>query len=86
MGTITFLIIGLVAGAIARLIVPGDDPMGGLGTMLLGVIGPFFGGFLAALTFEGNLELSTTGVLGSIIGSVVALLVYRAARARGVTA
>lgn len=86
MGIITFLVIGLVAGAVARLIVPGDDPMGVLGTILLGVIGSFVGGSLAALVFEGNLELSASGVIGSIVGSVVALLVYRAARARGVTA
>ncbi len=86
MGIIAFLAIGLVAGAIARLIVPGDDPMGVLGTILLGVIGSFVGGSLAALVFEGNLELSASGVIGSIVGSVVALLVYRAARSRGVTA
>ncbi len=86
MGIITFLIVGLIAGALARLIVPGDDPMGVLGTMLLGVIGSFVGGFLAALVFEGNLELSASGIIGSIVGSIVALLVYRAARARGVTA
>ncbi len=86
MGIITFLIVGLIAGALARFIVPGDDPMGVLGTILLGVVGSFVGGSLAALVFEGNLELSASGIIGSIVGSIVTLLVYRAARSRGVTA
>lgn len=86
MGIITFLIVGLIAGALARFIVPGDDPMGVLGTILLGVVGSFVGGSLAALIFEGNLELSASGIIGSIVGSIVTLLVYRAARSRGVTA
>lgn len=86
MGIITFLIIGLIAGALARFLVPGDDPMGIVGTLVLGVIGSFVGGFLAAMIFEGDFDLSASGLIGSIVGAVVALLVYRAAKSRGVTA
>ena len=85
MDIMVFLIVGLIAGAVARLLVPGEDPMGILGTLILGVVGSFVGGFLAALIFAGDLELSAAGIIGSIIGAVIALLVYRAAKARGVT-
>ncbi len=86
MDFIVFLLIGLVAGAVARFLVPGRDPMGVLGTLLLGVIGSFVGGFLISLIFAGELALSTAGIIGSIVGAIVALLIYRAAKSRGVTA
>lgn len=86
MEIITFLLVGLIAGFVARLLVPGDDPMGLVGTLVLGVIGSFVGGFLAALVFSGELALNATGIVGSIIGAVVALLVYRFANRKGLTA
>jgi len=58
MGLIAFLLIGLVAGFIARALVPGPDPMGWLGTMVLGIVGSLVGGTLAALLFGGTLEVS----------------------------
>lgn len=73
MGLIGFLILGLVAGFIARWIMPGSQPMGWLQTMVLGVVGSFVGGTLAALIFGGNLELSAAGLLGSIIGAFIVL-------------
>lgn len=79
MGLIIFLIVGLIAGYIARAVVPGPDPMGLVGTLVLGVIGSFVGGFLAALVTSSEiLEFNATGLIGSIIGAIVALLVYRA--------
>ncbi|MFP5308948.1 MAG: GlsB/YeaQ/YmgE family stress response membrane protein [Actinomycetes bacterium] len=78
------MLLGLIAGAIARLLVPGRDPMGILGTMALGIVGSFVGGFLGALLFDGELALSTTSLLGSIIGAVIALLIYRQMNARTV--
>ena len=82
---IGFLILGIIAGALARLLVPGRDPMGILGTMLLGIVGSFVGGFLASLLLnrgsEGGL-LQPSGLIGSIIGAVLALLLYRAAVSR----
>ena len=78
MGLILFLIVGLIAGFIARALVPGPDPMGWVGTMVLGVIGSFVGGTLAALLFGGTLELSATGLIGSIVGSMIVLLLWRA--------
>lgn len=77
MGIIGFLLIGLLAGFIARALVPGPDPMGWLGTMVLGIVGSLVGGTLAALVFGGTLALSAAGIIGSIIGAIVVLLVWR---------
>ena len=78
MGLIVFLIVGLIAGFIARALVPGPDPMGWLGTMILGIIGSFVGGTLAALIFGGTLDISAAGLVGSIIGAIIVLLIWRA--------
>jgi uncharacterized membrane protein YeaQ/YmgE (transglycosylase-associated protein family) len=78
MGLIVFLIVGLIAGFIARALVPGPDPMGWLGTMILGIIGSFVGGTLAALLFGGTLDISAAGLIGSVVGSIIVLLIWRA--------
>ncbi|HEY6957629.1 MAG TPA: GlsB/YeaQ/YmgE family stress response membrane protein [Candidatus Limnocylindria bacterium] len=78
MGLILFLIVGLIAGFIARWLVPGPDTMGWLGTMILGIIGSFVGGTLAALLFGGTLDVTPAGLIGSIVGAVVVLLIWRA--------
>jgi uncharacterized membrane protein YeaQ/YmgE (transglycosylase-associated protein family) len=80
---IMLLIIGLIAGAIARLLMPGRDPMGLLATIALGVAGSFVGGFLQNLVQFHTLSLHsfhTVGILGSIIGAWVLLFVLRLAR------
>ncbi|HET9808728.1 MAG TPA: GlsB/YeaQ/YmgE family stress response membrane protein [Candidatus Limnocylindria bacterium] len=77
MDVIWFLLIGLIAGFVARALVPGPDPMGWLGTMVLGVVGSLVGGTLAALLFGGTLALSAAGIIGSIIGAIIVLIVWR---------
>ncbi|MFO7549626.1 MAG: GlsB/YeaQ/YmgE family stress response membrane protein [Acidimicrobiia bacterium] len=78
MSFIWFLIVGLIAGALARLLVPGPDRLSLLGTLVLGVIGSFVGGIIFNLFGEGSIfELRTTGIIGSTLGAVIALLVYR---------
>ena len=77
------LFFGIVFGAIARLLVPGPDPMGIVGTWALGVAGSFVGGFLGYVLFgrdfdDGAVQMS--GVFGSIIGAVVLLLLVRTFR------
>ncbi len=49
MGIISMIIVGLIAGLLARAIMPGDDPMGWIATILLGIVGSFVGGFLASM-------------------------------------
>ena len=88
-GLILFLLlIGIIAGFLARAIVPGNDAMGVGGTILLGIVGSFVGGFLGYVLFredgaEGALQPS--GIIGSVVGSILALLVYRAANGRSIS-
>lgn len=72
------LIIGLVAGFLARAIVPGKDSMTLLATLLLGVTGSVVGGLLLGLLFGGFRDrgFGPAGVIGSVIGAVVVLLIY----------
>jgi uncharacterized membrane protein YeaQ/YmgE (transglycosylase-associated protein family) len=80
MGIIAFLILGLLAGAIAKLILPGDDPGGIIVTMLIGCAGALLGGFLAAGLFDadplgGFFELSSW--ITAIVGAIILLLLWR---------
>lgn len=77
MGLIGFLVMGLIAGFIARWIMPGAQPMGWLQTMVLGVVGSFVGGTLGAMIFGGSLDLSAAGLIGSIIGALIVLWAMR---------
>lgn len=82
MGILVWLLIGLIAGALARLLVPGNDSMGVLGTLVLGLIGSLVGGFLGNVLFDGDFDVNAAGLVGSVIGAVIALLVYRAMTSR----
>lgn len=85
MSLIAFLIIGLVAGLIARALMPGNQSMGLLATMLLGIVGSFVGGLLSSLiSTNGNwLSLHPTGLIFSTIGALLVLaLVGFAGRGR----
>ncbi len=75
------LFVGVIAGAIARFIVPGPDPMTFLGTWALGVGGSFVGGLIGAVLFGFDREdgvIQVAGFFGSIFGAVVILLIRRA--------
>ena len=76
---IGMLIVGLIVGAVARLLMPGPDPMGLGATILLGIAGALVGGFLWRAVFG-----DSDGVewVGSIIGAMLLLWVYRAAVGR----
>jgi uncharacterized membrane protein YeaQ/YmgE (transglycosylase-associated protein family) len=77
---IVLLIAGLIVGAIARLLVPGRDPIGVFGTIVLGIVGSFVGGFLENLVQYHRFavhEFHATGLIGSVIGAVVLLLLLR---------
>src|SRR3954453_57900 len=87
---IMLIIVGAIAGFVARAVVPGRDPMGVVATIVLGIVGSFVGGFLGYLLFpndysQGALQgpLHPAGIIGSIRGAIVALLIYRAVSRRG---
>ncbi len=80
MGIIAFIILGLLAGVIAKAVLPGDDPGGIIVTTLIGIAGAIIGGFLAAALFGAHpldefFDISTW--LTAIIGAIVLLLIYR---------
>ncbi|MGH2828287.1 MAG: GlsB/YeaQ/YmgE family stress response membrane protein [Actinomycetota bacterium] len=85
MGIIAFLILGLLAGWIAKALLPGDDPGGLIVTMLIGVVGALLGGFLAGALFDADpmdefFDISTW--LTAIVGAIILLLIYRAMAGR----
>jgi uncharacterized membrane protein YeaQ/YmgE (transglycosylase-associated protein family) len=79
-GIIAFIILGLLAGAIAKALLPGDDPGGFIVTALIGVVGALIGGLLAGALFDADpldefFDISTW--LTAIVGSIILLLLYR---------
>ncbi|WP_223642460.1 GlsB/YeaQ/YmgE family stress response membrane protein [Corallococcus sp. EGB] len=88
MGIITFIIIGLIAGLIARAILPGKQSMGLLATTLLGMVGSLVGGLIGSL-FERNgrlFELRASGIIMSVVGAIIVLLLVGAAGRRRIHA
>ena len=80
MGIIAFIILGLIAGAIAKALMPGDDPGGWIITTLIGVVGAILGGLLAGVLFNADpldefFDISTW--LTAIVGSIILLGLYR---------
>ncbi|MFD2758746.1 GlsB/YeaQ/YmgE family stress response membrane protein [Gulosibacter faecalis] len=85
MGFFSFLLLGLIAGAIAKLILPGKQGGGWIATLILGVIGAMIGGWLGGLLFNANLQefFSIQTWALAIGGSLIVLLIYGAIVGRG---
>ena len=76
MGLIAFILIGLIAGLLARAVLPGNQSMGLVATTLLGMVGSLIGGLVGSL-FNTNgrmFDLHPAGIIMSVLGSVVVLL------------
>ena len=76
---ISLLVIGLIAGAVARLVIPGKQNLSILATIGVGVVGSFVGGFLGYLIFRSDRAdgfFQPSGIFGSIIGSIIVLLLW----------
>jgi uncharacterized membrane protein YeaQ/YmgE (transglycosylase-associated protein family) len=85
MGIIAFIILGAIAGAIAKALLPGDDPGGFIITTLIGIVGAILGGFLAGVLFDADpmdefFDISSW--LTAIVGSILLLVIYRAVTGR----
>ena len=76
MSIIWMLVVGLIVGAIAKLLMPGRDPGGMLVTMMLGVAGALVAGFLGR-ALGWYREGEPAGILASIVGAILILVVYR---------
>jgi uncharacterized membrane protein YeaQ/YmgE (transglycosylase-associated protein family) len=80
MGIIAFIILGLIAGFIAKALMPGDDPGGFIVTAIIGIVGAIIGGFLAGVLFDAEpldefFDISTW--LTAIVGAIILLAIYR---------
>ena len=80
MGIIAFIILGALAGVIAKAIMPGNDPGGFIVTTIIGIVGALLGGFLAAALFDAHpldefFDISTW--VTAIVGSIILLALYR---------
>lgn len=67
-----FIVVGAIVGLIARLLLPGRDPIGIIGTILLGIVGAIVGGFIWQALFE-----KQAGWIGSILAAMLVLFIYR---------
>jgi uncharacterized membrane protein YeaQ/YmgE (transglycosylase-associated protein family) len=81
MNILAWIVLGLVAGAIAKAIYPGRQGGGILGTILLGVVGAFIGGTLAVMLTTGRLTLATTtvsvpGIILAVLGALIAIFIW----------
>ena len=86
MGIIGWILLGLLAGVIAKAILPGDDPGGFIVTTIIGIVGALLGGLIAGAVGLGDpldefFDISTW--IAAIIGSIILLLIYRAVIGRG---
>ena len=81
MGILTWIVLGLVVGALAKFLMPGTDPGGFVITILLGIAGAFVGGYLGSLLGLGKVSgFNLTSILLATGGAVVLLLIYRAVK------
>jgi len=85
MGIIAWIVVGLIAGALAKLIMPGDDPGGIIVTILLGIVGAFVGGFVVNLLGGvGVTGFNLWSIVVATLGAIVLLGIYRMVAARSV--
>ncbi len=87
MGILAWIVLGLIAGAIAKALMPGKDPGGIIVTMLIGIAGAFIGGFIGnAITGSGLNGFSMWSIVLAVVGAMLLLWVYRlSTRQRGTT-
>jgi uncharacterized membrane protein YeaQ/YmgE (transglycosylase-associated protein family) len=83
MGTLSWLLLGLIAGSLAKFVMPGKDPGGFFVTILIGMAGGVIGGFLGSLIGLGKIEsFDLGGIFIATVGAIVLLFVYRLIRKR----
>ena len=83
---VSIIVVGLIAGAVARLLIPGKQSMSIVMTIVLGIVGSFVGGFLGYLLFGKDAAqgfLQPAGIIGSIIGAIIVLIIWIQVRGRG---
>ncbi|HEX9732745.1 MAG TPA: GlsB/YeaQ/YmgE family stress response membrane protein [Thermoanaerobaculia bacterium] len=83
MGILSWVVLGLIAGALAKLIMPGKDPGGCIVTMIIGIVGAVLGGFLATQLGYGTVEgFDLRSLVIAVVGSLILLLIYRVVKGK----
>jgi uncharacterized membrane protein YeaQ/YmgE (transglycosylase-associated protein family) len=83
MGILSWILLGLIAGALAKFIMPGKDPGGIIVTILIGIAGAIVGGFLGSFIGLGKVEsFDLGGILIATIGAIILLIIYRLVKKR----
>ncbi len=82
-GILLVLLVGLVAGLIARAVVPGKQDLGIIATIVLGLVGSVVGNLLASLLLRGQVEFDLGGWWASVLGAILVLAVYVSVAGRG---
>jgi uncharacterized membrane protein YeaQ/YmgE (transglycosylase-associated protein family) len=83
MGIISWIVLGLIAGAIAKLVMPGNDPGGIFVTIIIGIVGAIIGGFISTAMGFGDVSgFNFPSLLIAIVGSIILLVIYRMVRGR----
>jgi uncharacterized membrane protein YeaQ/YmgE (transglycosylase-associated protein family) len=78
MGILAWIVVGLIAGALAKLIMPGDDPGGIIVTILIGIVGAFVGGFVVNLVGGAGVSgFNIWSILVATLGAIILLAIYR---------
>jgi uncharacterized membrane protein YeaQ/YmgE (transglycosylase-associated protein family) len=78
MGIISWIFLGLIAGALAKFLVPGKDPGGFFITILIGIVGAILGGFLGSFMGLGRVEsFDLGGIVIATLGAIILLVLYR---------
>ena len=78
MGILSWIVFGLIAGGLAKMIMPGKDPGGCLVTILIGIVGAVIGGFIGtALGYGGITGFNLGSMLLAVVGAIILLLIYR---------
>lgn len=81
MGILSWILLGLIAGALAKWAMPGNEPRGFIMTVLLGIGGAFVGGFIGALFGRGRVtEFSIESIMTAMVGALVLLYLFRKSR------
>lgn len=83
MGILTWIIFGLIAGALAKMIMPGNQSMGWLMTIILGIVGAFVGGWVGTLLGLGTVDSFSFGSMAlAVVGALIVLWLYGMATRR----
>jgi uncharacterized membrane protein YeaQ/YmgE (transglycosylase-associated protein family) len=85
MGIIAWIVVGLIAGVLAKLVMPGDDPGGIIVTILIGIVGAFVGGFVVSLLGSAGMTgFNLWSILVATLGAIILLAIYRMVAGRRV--